>query len=50
VTLARVDSNGLIPGWHYQDYIENLDMDLLEETTGFVAGLIRYLCENSARG
>jgi hypothetical protein len=50
VTLARVDSNGLIPGWHYQDYIENLEMDLLEETTGFVAGLIRYMCENSARG
>lgn len=49
VTLTRLDSGGLIPGWHYQDYIESIDPDLLEETAYFVRGLVDFLCENTPR-
>jgi Peptidase family M28 len=49
VTFTRVDSSGLIPGWHYKDYIENLDCEVLEETADFVAGLVGFLCGNGAR-
>jgi hypothetical protein len=50
VTLTRVDSSGLIPGWHYKDYIENLDGEVLEETADFVADLIRFLRSSGPRG
>lgn len=44
VTLTRLDSNGLIPGWHYRDHLEDVDRESLEETCEFVARLAEFLC------
>lgn len=43
VTLTRLDSEGFIPGWHFEDSLDGIDGDALEETAVFARGLVEFL-------